>query len=101
MLASLFFVFFCVVVVPPLIQNPDVVGALAAGFVNPDSSGYSADAIVCWFILAVWVVFEVQRYSVKGGLYCLLLGLVPGVAVGLAAYLFLRPRQVSEASSDA
>ena len=97
LLAFLFVAFFCAVVVPPLLQNPDVPGAFAAGFVNPYSSGYSADVIVCWFILAVWVVFEAQRYSVRGGLYCLLLGLVPGVAVGLAAYLYIRSRQISEA----
>jgi len=100
LLASSFFAFFCAVVVPALVHNPDILGAFTAGFVNPYSSGYSADVIVCWFILAVWVVFEAQRYSVRGGLYCLLLGLVPGVAVGLAAYLILRSRQVLEVASD-
>ncbi len=101
LLAFIFFAIFCAIVVPPLLQNPDVLGAFAAGFVNPYSSGYSADVIVCWFILAVWVVFEAQRFSVRGGLYCLLLGLVPGVAVGLAAYLFIRSRQIVESASNA
>jgi len=85
---------FCVIVVPPLIENPDVVGAFAAGFVNPYSSGYSADVIACWLILAAWVVFEAKEKRVKHGWLCLLLGVVPGVAVGLAAYLLLRAHQL-------
>ena len=86
---------FCVVVVPPLIENPDVLGAFAAGFVNPYSSGYSADVIACWMLLAIWVIHEAHSRSVKNGWVCLVLGIVPGVAVGLAAYLLLRSMQQS------
>ena len=85
---------FCVVVVPPLVENPDVLGAFAAGFDNPYASGYSADVIACWLILAAWVAFDAKSKLVKHGWLCLVLGLVPGVAVGLAAYLLLRMRQV-------
>lgn len=95
--AALFFtVFFAVVVVPPLSENPDILGAFAAGFVNPYASGYSMDVLVCWVILAVWVVYEAKTYSVRNGWICLLLGIVPGVAVGFATYLVLRAKQMSK-----
>lgn len=86
-----FVVVFSVVVIPPLIENPDIVGAFAAGFENPYSSGYSSDVIFCWLILLVWVVYEYPK--VKYGWLCLVLGLIPGVAVGLALYLWLRTNQ--------
>ena len=92
LIATGFVVIFLVVVVPPLIENPDIVGAFAAGFVNPYSSGYSSDVIFCWLILLVWVVYEYPK--VKYGWLCLILGLVPGVAVGLALYLWLRTNQL-------
>lgn len=96
--ALLFTAFFCIVVIPPLMLNPDIVGALAAGFVNPYASGYSADAISCWALLAVWVWYEAAVYSVKHGWICLIVGLVPGVAVGFAGYLLLRQRQLKNRS---
>ena len=100
-IAAVFFsVFFAVVVIPPLIANPDVFGAFAAGFVNPYSSGYSMDVLVCWAILAVWVVYEAKAYSVRYGWVCLLLGIIPGVAVGFALYLLLRTRYVTELKRD-
>ncbi|MEM8498048.1 MAG: DUF2834 domain-containing protein [Pseudomonadota bacterium] len=88
--AVIFTVFFCVTVIPPLIDNPDIIGAFSAGFVNPYASGYSTDVILCWAVLAIWVVYEAQNYSVQHGWVCLLLGVVPGVAVGLSLYLLLR-----------
>ena len=93
-LALFFTAYFCLVVVPPLMENPDIVGALAAGFVNPYSSGYSTDVIVCWAILATWVWYEASTYSIRHGWVCLALGLVPGVAVGFAGYLLLRQHQL-------
>ena len=87
---------FAVVVVPPLLANPDVLGAFAAGFVNPYASGYSTDVFFCWGILALWVLYEARNLDVKHGWVCLLLGIVPGVAVGFALYLFLRHHQVSQ-----
>ncbi|MFK7775026.1 MAG: DUF2834 domain-containing protein [Saprospiraceae bacterium] len=82
---------FCIIVVPPLIQNPDIIGALKAGFVNPYAAGYSTDTICCWLILFIWVIYESP--SIKYGWICLVLGLVPGVAVGFALYLILRSGQ--------
>jgi hypothetical protein len=99
--AALFFTgFFVSVVVPPLIENPDVIGAFAAGFVNPYASGYSMDVLVCWVILAAWVLYEARRFSVRHGWICLVLGVVPGVAVGFALYLLIRARQVKQLALD-
>ena len=87
---------FAVVVVPPLMENFDVIGALAAGFVNPYASGYSSDVIFCWLALAIWIIFEAKAYSVKGGWICLVLGMAPGVAVGFALYLLIRHKQINQ-----
>lgn len=87
---------FCVVVVPPLLENPDILGAFAAGFVNPYAAGYSADVFFCWGALAIWVIYEASAYSVKRGWVCLMLGVVPGVAVGFAAYLLMRHSQLNQ-----
>ncbi len=94
LIAIAFTAIFCIVVIPPLIENPDVLGALMAGFVNPYSSGYSADVLCCWLILVVWIMYE--RPKVKYGWVCALIGFVPGVAVGFAGYLLLRHRQLKE-----
>ncbi len=95
--AILFTVFFAVTVVPALIHDRDVVAAFAAGFVNPYSSGYSIDVILCWVVLAIWVIRDAKFYSLKHGWACLALGVVPGVAVGFAMYLVLRSYQIREA----
>lgn len=97
--AAGFVVAFGVIVVPPLLANPDIWGAFAAGFVNPYASGYSTDVLICWLILAIWVLFEKQHYAVRHGWVCLLLGVVPGVAVGFALYLLLRQRQVHQTAA--
>lgn len=88
--------YFSVVVMPPLIENPDIFGALAAGFVNPYASGYSTDVILCWVALAIWVIYEAKAYKVKFGWVCLILGAFPGVAVGFPAYLIWRMRYLSQ-----
>ena len=97
----LFTAFFFLTVVPPLLDNFDLFGALAAGFVNPYASGYSTDVIMCWFVLFFWVVHDVKVHSIKYGWICLLLGLVPGVAVGLSLYLILRHSQFKRLDASA
>ncbi len=92
--------FFLVVPVPPALESGDIVGAFAGGFVNPYASAYALDAIGCWAVLAAWVAHEARTSGVRGGWACLLLGLVPGVVVGFAAYLVVRARQLEPASSD-
>lgn len=94
LVALLFCVIFAVLVIPPLLANPDLLGAALGGFVNPYAAGYSADVILCWVVLAIWVVFERQHYGIRGGWLPLLLGVVPGVAVGFALYLLMRQRQL-------
>jgi hypothetical protein len=96
-----FAVVFTIVVIPPLIENPDVLGAFSAGFVNPYASGYSSDVIFCWIALAIWVTHEATTYNVRYGWVCLVLGLVPGVAVGFALYLILRSYQITQLKADA
>lgn len=97
-IALAFTVFFGVTVVPPLLADFDVIGALMAGFVNPYAAGYSTDVILCWLLLAVWVSYEALVYRVRHGWLCLLLGLAPGVAVGFGLYLWLRQKQLTVAN---
>jgi hypothetical protein len=94
LIAIIFTLIFSVVDIPPLIKNPDVIGAFAAGFVNPYSSGYSIDVFCCWAIFLLWVIYEFPK--IKYGWVCLILGIVPGVAVGLALYLLLRMQQLNK-----
>jgi hypothetical protein len=83
---------FAVIVVPPLLENPDIPGAFAAGFVNPYAAGYSLDAIFSWLILSTWIIYERITLKVRYGWAAIVLGLAPGVATGFALYLFLRQR---------
>lgn len=68
------------------------------GFVNPYASAYAFDIVFSYAVLAVWVIYEAVARKVKHGWIALVLGVVPGVAVGLAAYLLIRGRQVSAQS---
>ncbi len=96
-IAMAFTAAFLFLVVPALLVDFDVLGAFAAGFVNPYASGYSTDVFMCWFALAGWVWFESATAGVRHGWVCLVLGVVPGVAVGFALYLILRNRQLEPA----
>jgi len=95
-IAAIFTVIFCAVVLPPLMQNPDIVAAFGAGFVNPYASGYSADVLLCWLVLAVWIAYERKTLKVKHGWWCLLLAMMPGVAAGFPLYLLVRMKQVHQ-----
>jgi uncharacterized membrane protein len=92
--AIIFTVFFCITIIPPLVVNPNIVGAFMAGFVNPFAAGYATDVILCWVLVAIWVIFERSNHLIKHGRSSLVLGIVPGVAVGLGLYLWLRHRQL-------
>lgn len=83
---------FIAIVVPPLIQSGDIIGAFAAGFVNPYSTGYSLDAIFCAFILITWILYDRTTSDVRHGWVAIPLCLVPGVATAFAVYLLLRLR---------
>ena len=99
LVAAVFTGAFGVLVVPALVENPDVFGAFAAGFVNPYAAGYSTDVILCWVALMLLVLHDRQAHQVRHGGWYLLLGIVPGVAVGLALYLASRHRQLTARQS--
>lgn len=86
---------FVIIVVPPLVQSGDVFGAFAAGFVNPFSTGYSLDVILCAMILFAWIIYERSAVGIKHGWIAIPLSFVPGVATGFAFYLVLRSRQLA------
>lgn len=87
-----FTVAFVIIVVPPLLQSGDIIGAFGAGFVNPYASGYSLDTILCGVILAIWVLYERSAHGVTHGWIVLPVILVPGVATAFALYLVIRSR---------
>lgn len=92
-LGAAFTAAFIVVCIPPFLTNPDVLGAFAGGFVNPYASGYALDIFFTWGVLAAWVVYEARTKAIRHGWIALVLGVVPGVAVGFAFYLLLRLEQ--------
>ncbi len=98
-LGAVFAIAFCIIVVPALLETGDVIGAFAAGFVNPFSSGYSLDAILCALILLVWILYERNALGIKHGWIAIPLSLAPGVATGFAVYLVLRSRQIADERS--
>ena len=89
---------FAVIVVPPLLAEGDVIGGLAAGFVNPYATGYSLDTIFCGLILIAWIIYERLTLGVRHGWICILLCFIPGVATGFALYLILRMASLTNRS---
>ena len=84
---------FCIIVMPALIADGDILGGFAAGFVNPYASGYSTDIFFTYAVLAVWVLYERSTLKIRHGWIALVVGVVPGVATGFALYLLIRLRQ--------
>ena len=99
-LGLLFLATFLVIVVPPMYQSKDVFGAFAAGFVNPYSTGYSIDAIICGVILIAWVIYERRALNIGYGWIVVPLSLVPGVATAFAFPLVIRSRQLETAKAN-
>ncbi|MGD1935374.1 MAG: DUF2834 domain-containing protein [Candidatus Phaeomarinobacter sp.] len=93
LVAAAFTVFFVIVVLPPALESGDIVGAFAAGFVNPYASGYSLDTILCGMILIIWIIYDRSSLGVRHGLWVIPLIFVPGVATAFGIYLVLRLRQ--------
>jgi len=94
MLIILFSLFFFISFLPHVISDANIIIVLQSGFVNPYATGYSIDLIATWLVLIVLVLHESHTHKIKGGWLCILLGLVPGVVVGWAAYLLLRSKQI-------
>jgi Terpene cyclase DEP1 len=97
-LAAGFTLAFVAICIPPFLEDPDIVGAFAGGFVNPYATGYALDIFFTWGVLATWVLYEARAKGIRHGWVALLVGVVPGVAVGFAAYLLIRLKQ--EKSAD-
>lgn len=95
-LGAAFTLAFALLVAPPALSSGDVLGAFAAGFVNPYSTGYALDAILCGLILIVWMLHERSTRKIKHGWVVIPLSFAPGVATALAVYLVLRSRQLSQ-----
>ncbi|WP_262694376.1 DUF2834 domain-containing protein [Kordiimonas aquimaris] len=93
LLGAAFTIAFSIIVMPPLIESGDIIGAFAAGFVNPYASGYSLDTIITGLILITWIIYERSTHHVRGGWVAIILCFVPGIAVAFAYYLILRARQ--------
>ncbi|MEL6258401.1 MAG: DUF2834 domain-containing protein [Pseudomonadota bacterium] len=89
-----FAVAFSVIVIPALLETGDVPGAFAAGFVNPFSSGYSLDVILCGAILVIWMLYERSALKIRHGWVVVPLSFTPGVATAFAVYLVMRSRQL-------
>lgn len=93
-----FVALFCILVLPPIVAGQDIISAFGAGFVNPFAAGYSSDVLCCWAILLFWVIWESN--TIKYGWACVLLGIVPGVAVGFGLYLLMRSRQLEKLKGE-
>jgi Protein of unknown function DUF2834 len=100
LLGTAFTIAFGVIVVPALLESGEIVGAFAAGFVNPFASGYSLDTILCAIILMVWVLYERSALGIRHGWIAIPLSLIPGVALAFAVYLVIRSRQLSARGGD-
>ncbi len=100
LLGTGFSIAFSALVLPAMWASGDVIGAFAGGFVNPYATGYALDAIFCWLILAVWIVYEAKKMNVRYGWIALILGVIPGVATGFALYLLIRMSQLKEINNN-
>jgi hypothetical protein len=99
-LAAIFTVIFTFIVPPALIGDGlDFWGGARDTFVNPYAAGVSVDVLMTYAVLAVWVTYEARTKQVRRGWIALVLGLVTGATVALAAYLLIRARQIELTTS--
>lgn len=90
-IAAAFSAFFFVGVLPALVPIVDLAKvALLDGLVNPTAMGYTADTIATSLVLMAWIAYERVARGVRRGWIAAVLCFVPGVAVGLTAYLLIR-----------
>ena len=94
LLGAAFTLFFFIYVLPPALASGDILGAFAAGFVNPFAAGYSMDTIICGLILIVWVLYERAAMGMRHGWIAIPLVFIPGVATAFAYYLLMRAHQL-------
>lgn len=99
-LAMTFTVIFAFLIPPASVRDGlDFWGGARDTFVNPYASGVSVDVLMAYAVLAVWVFHEARTRQIRRGWVALVLGLVTGVTVGLAAYLLIRSRQIEVATA--
>lgn len=99
-LAAIFTVIFAFIVPPALIGDGlDFWGGARDTFVNPYAAGVSVDVLMTYAVLVVWVTYEARTKQVRRGWIALVLGLVTGATVALAAYLLIRARQIELTTS--
>jgi hypothetical protein len=67
LVALLLTITFCVLMIPALIENFDIIAAFGAGSVNPFAAGYSTELLFYWIVLAVWVWFEASNDGIRHG----------------------------------
>ena len=61
----MFYPYIFLLLVSALIADFYITSEFAAGFVIPYASGYSADVILYWVALVIWVTYEAKVYSVR------------------------------------
>ena len=94
--AAVFTILFVLIIPPALIDDGfDFWGGARHTFDNPYAAGVSVDVLLAYGVLGLWVVYEALTKQVRRGWIALVLGLVTGLTVGLAAYLWIRLRQES------
>ena len=94
-IAAAFVVALTAIVVPTFVDDGlDIVHAIDEAFVNPYASGFATDIVFTYLILFAWVVYEANYRDVQHGWVALVLGFLIGVAVGLAAYLLIRHKEI-------
>lgn len=90
-IAAAFSAFFFGGVLPALVPVVDLAKVvLLDGLVNPTAMGYTADTIATALVLMAWIAYERVARGVRRGWIAAVLCFVPGVAVGLTAYLLIR-----------
>lgn len=96
-IAVVFTVLFIAIPVPALLDDRRgglVDAFFSASFRNPFAAGYSLDVWATGFALLTWIVYEARVLGVRRGWIAVILSFVPGVAVGLVAYLLIREPQL-------
>lgn len=84
-----------IVALPTFLEDGlSLVSALEGSFANPYASGVAIDILFTYAVLAAWVIYEYQYRDVQHGWVALVLGLIIGVAVGLALYLLIRHKEI-------
>ncbi|MFT6265144.1 MAG: hypothetical protein ACJAWS_001292 [Oleiphilaceae bacterium] len=98
--AGIFLAVFLFYTLPAAIDLNDFFASFAAVFVNPLATSYSVDVIAYGFILMFWILFEAKHHGIRYGWLCIILCVVPAVAVAFTTYLRLRQKQFSARSNQ-